>query len=137
MTEELKKQLIHHEGIRTKPYRCTAGKLTIGVGRNLDDVGISEDEAMMMLENDVMQCHADLSRIFPNFHRLATGRKNALVDLRFNLGPSRFRMFRRMIAAVQDENWEQAAAELKDSRWWNQVQADRKNTLHRQLLTGA
>ncbi len=136
MVDQLRTQLIHHEGLRLKPYRCTAGKLTIGVGRNLDDVGITRDEALMMLENDVQDCYADLARIFPGFHRLDPARQYALVDLRFNLGPSRFRTFQRMIAAVNDERWEQAAAELKDSLWWTQVQADRKNTLYSQLITG-
>ena len=136
MTDELRRQLIHHEGLRLEPYRCTAGKLTIGVGRNLDDVGISRDEAMTLLENDIRGCFADLSRIFPDFQEYNHARRYALVDLRFNLGPSRFRSFRRMIAAVQRKDWDQAAAELKDSLWWNQVQDDRKNTLHRQLKDG-
>ena len=51
--ERLLHTLIRHEGIKYKPYRCTAGKLTIGVGRNIEDVGISESEAMHMLKNDV------------------------------------------------------------------------------------
>ena len=55
MLEKLKEQLIRHEGLRLKPYRCTANKLTIGVGRNLDDVGISEDEALILLENDIIK----------------------------------------------------------------------------------
>lgn len=136
MTDELRRQLIRHEGLELKPYRCTAGKLTIGVGRNIEDVGISRDEALMLLENDIRECHADLYRIFPAFHGIAPGRQYALVDLRFNLGPSRFRTFRRMIAAVQAKDWDAAADELIDSRWWHQVQDDRKTTLHRQLKDG-
>ncbi len=57
MTEALmnriKAQLIRHKGLKLKPYRCTAGKLTIGVGRNLDDCGISQTEAYVLLENDI------------------------------------------------------------------------------------
>ena len=53
---KIKDQLIKHEGLRLKPYKCTAGKMTIGVGRNLDDVGISEQEALDMLFNDVGKC---------------------------------------------------------------------------------
>ena len=136
MTDELRRQLIRHEGLELKPYRCTAGKLTIGVGRNIEDVGISRDEALMLLENDIRECHADLYRIFPAFHGIAPGRQYALVDLRFNLGPSRFRSFKRMIAAIKSENWDQAAAELKDSLWWTQVQDERTQTLYRQMLEG-
>lgn len=137
MTDELIRQIIHHEGLRLMPYHCTAGKLTIGVGRNIEDRGISRDEALYMLENDLQECFADLSRVFIDFHGFGKARQYALVDLRLNLGPSRFRTFRRMIAAVNNNDWHQAAAELKDSLWWNQVQDDRKNTLHRQILTGA
>jgi lysozyme len=60
MTESLlnriKAQLVRHEGLRLKPYRCTAGKLTIGICRNLDDRGISQKEAYAMLESDIQDC---------------------------------------------------------------------------------
>ena len=42
----IERQLIEHEGLEQKVYRCTAGKLTIGVGRNLEDKGITEEEAL-------------------------------------------------------------------------------------------
>ena len=54
--DALKKQLIMHEGLKLTPYRCTADKLTIGVGRNLDDVGITQDEAEYLLDNDILHC---------------------------------------------------------------------------------
>ena len=53
LLERIKEQLVRHEGLRLKPYRCTAGKLTIGIGRNLDDCGISKTEAYVLLENDI------------------------------------------------------------------------------------
>ena len=60
MTEALmnriKAQLVKHEGFRLKPYRCTAGKLTIGIGRNLDDRGISQKEDYAILERDIFDC---------------------------------------------------------------------------------
>lgn len=46
---EFEQMLIRHEGLKLKPYQCTAGKLTIGVGRNIEDMGITEDEAIYML----------------------------------------------------------------------------------------
>ena len=52
LLERMKEQLLRHEGLRLKPYRCTAGKLTIGIGRNLDDCGISQKEAYALLDND-------------------------------------------------------------------------------------
>ena len=44
--------LIRHEGIKLKPYHCTSGKLTIGIGRNLEDRGITKEEAIYLLNND-------------------------------------------------------------------------------------
>lgn len=55
MITVLKDMLIRHEGLKLKPYRDTVGKLTIGAGRNLNDLGISEREAMFLLDNDIME----------------------------------------------------------------------------------
>jgi lysozyme len=134
--ETLIDQLIFHEGLRLKPYKCTANKTTIGIGRNLDDKGISEQEALYLLENDLKECYQDLSRLFPDFYCYSRDRIWALVDLRFNIGPTRFRSFRKMIAAVHKQDWYRAAEELKDSLWWRQIQDDRKNTLYKQLKMG-
>ena len=71
MTEALmnriKAQLVRHEGLRLKPYRCTAGKLTIGIGRNLDDCGISQTEAYLLLENDIRNCEKQFWMRFLRF----------------------------------------------------------------------
>jgi hypothetical protein len=60
----LQKQLIRHEALRLKPYRCSADKLTIGIGRNLDDVGITEEEAYFLLGNDISRVITHGSLIF-------------------------------------------------------------------------
>ena len=93
----IENQLIFHEGMELKPYRCTAEKLSIGAGRNLDDKGITEEEALYLLHNDIAECRLDLVSIFPFFPGFSVGRQWALIDLRFNLGPSRFRGFKKMI----------------------------------------
>ena len=51
--QELARQLIVHEGLKLYPYRCSANKLTIGVGRNIEERGIAEDEALYLLNNDI------------------------------------------------------------------------------------
>lgn len=109
-----------HEGFRRFPYRCTAGKLTIGYGRNLEDVGISEDEAEMLLLNDVERCWEQLSQ-FDWFHDLNEARQWALVDMLYNLGFSRFMGFKKMLAALERRDYESAAAEMLDSKWARQV----------------
>ena len=50
LLERIKEQLVRHEGLRLKPYRSSAGKLTIGIGRNLDDRGIRQKEAQATLK---------------------------------------------------------------------------------------
>ena len=64
----IKSQLVRHEGLRLKPYRCTAGKLTIGVGRNLDDCGISQKEAYVLLEGDILQCERQILAEIPKIY---------------------------------------------------------------------
>ncbi|MFW6177364.1 MAG: glycoside hydrolase family protein [Desulfohalobiaceae bacterium] len=132
----IQEQLVKHEGERLHPYRCTADKLTIGVGRNLEDKGISQEESRFLLENDIKECVEDLAGIFPDFNQYAQARQHALIDLRFNLGPKGFRSFKQLIAAAQEGSWEQAAAELQDSSWWGQVQSSRSRKLYWQLRTG-
>ena len=110
-----------YQGLRLKPYRCPAGKLTIGIGRHLEDKGITEKEAVMLLENDIQECIEDLETVFQGFDLLPEAVQLALVDMRFNLGPGRFRHFKKMIAAVKDQDFGRAGAEMKDSRWYGQV----------------
>jgi len=136
MHDSIIDQLISHEGERLKPYRCTAGKLTIGVGRNIEDVGISQDESRYMLANDIRACEIDLQRIFPGFLGFTQGRQWALIDMRFNLGPYRFRKFKCMIAAINDGDWLGAGNEARNSRWASQVQKIRVETIVRQLKEG-
>ena len=128
-TEKLKEQLIEHESLRLKPYRCSAGKLTIGVGRNLDDNGISKSEAMFMLDNDIDVSINDLHKIFPDFNNLNETLQMVLIDMMFNLGLTRFRKFKKMIAAVKTEDWKEMVVQMKDSAWYRQVGIRAKNLI--------
>jgi len=119
--KSLKKQLIMHEGLRLKPYQCPAGFYTIGIGRNLESNGISESEALVMLDNDIEECIRDIINIFPDWYSFSVNRQHAIIDMRFNLGLSRFRQFKKMIAAVNCSDWHEAAIQAKDSRWYRQV----------------
>ncbi len=121
MEERLIKLLITHEGLRLKPYRDTVGKLTIGVGRNLDDVGITEEEALYLLKNDIRRTINFLSAVLPFWYRLSETRKIALIDMCFNLGGRRFMGFRKMRRALEEGDYERAAEEMLDSKWAGQV----------------
>lgn len=132
--DDLIDQLVLHEGLRLKPYTDTVGKLTIGVGRNLTDVGISEEEAHVLLDHDLDQCVADLAT-FDWFHRLDAIRQRVLIDMRFNLGPSRFRAFKQTLAAVASGDYVKASDSMLKSKWSQQV-GQRARTLARMMATG-
>ena len=126
-----------HEGLNLKPYLCPAGKLTIGYGRNIEDVGISEEEAVGLLHADITSAVRELEREFgPGWYNgMSRVRAAALIDMMFNLGATRFGAFKKMIAAVRKQKWEKAADEAKNSKWYNQV-GGRGETIVRMLREG-
>lgn len=136
MDEQLKKQLERDEGLRLTPYRDSVGKLTIGIGRNLDDKGIREDEAHVMLDNDIEEVRAGLERELDWFNRLDEARRGVLLNMAFNMGVQGLMAFQNMLAAVEAGDWPKAAEEMKHSRWWGQV-GPRADRLHIQMLSGA
>jgi len=120
MTDILE-MLKRHEGFKQFPYLCTAGKLTVGYGRNFDDVGLSEYEAEFLLLQDIKHATKRLTTIFPNFYDFTVNRQAALIDLMVNIGSRKFLLFRKMIIAIKRNDWEDAANEAKDSKWHKQV----------------
>jgi lysozyme len=134
--EALKDQLILHEGLKLEPYECTAGKLTIGVGRNIEDIGITEDEARYLLDNDILRVCDELDRNLPWWRDLSDARQRVLVDMVFNLGISRFMQFQNTIAAIESGDYDKAADEMLDSRWADQV-GNRAKTLARMMREDA
>jgi lysozyme len=113
--------LVLHEGLRLRPYRCTAGKLTIGVGRNLDDNGITQAEAFALLENDIIAVEADLDRTWPWWRQMTDPRQQVLADMCFNLGVNRLGGFVNTIAAMKRGDYEAAADGMLASLWASQV----------------
>lgn len=114
-------QLIKHEGVRLKPYRDKVGKLTIGVGRNLEDKGISKKEAEMMLVNDVQDIIKQLNQ-YDWFNKLDHIRRKVIIDMAFNLGVNGLLQFKNMIQAIKDDDYQLAGEEMIDSKWYRQHQ---------------
>ena len=133
--KEFLERLEKHEGLRLKCYRCTAGKLTIGIGRNLDDVGISEEEARYLLNNDVERAEKELLKSFPWVSKIGKRRYYVLVEMVFNLGISRFKQFKNMLAACERGDWDKAAEQALNSAWHIQV-GKRAETLAKVLMEG-
>lgn len=117
-----------HEDRRTVPYLDSLGIITWGIGRNVQEVPFGADELALvnqtidlMFANDLRRCRYDLVDNFPWFLTLDDARQAACIDLRFNLGPNRFRGFVKFLAAMHRADYERAAAELEDSKWFRQV----------------
>ena len=133
--EDLIEQLIVHEGLVLEPYECTAGKLTIGVGRNLEDRGISVDEAHYLLKNDIEIVERELLEAQPLVSMLDAVRQRVLVDMGFNLGTPTLMKFQKMWDAIEDEDWVEASEQMLDSRWAKQV-GRRAERLSQAMSTG-
>jgi lysozyme len=120
-SEKLIRELTRDEGLRLKPYRCSAGKLTIGIGRNLDDVGISHGEAEILLRNDIARAEADLDRDLPWWKTLDEVRRRVLVNMAFNLGIRGLLGFKNTLELVRTGRYLDAAQHMLDSKWAKQV----------------
>lgn len=114
-----------HEGVRAKPYRCTEGFLTIGVGRNLDAKGLAPDEIELLFANDYAAAVADAERL-GQYRGLDDIRRGVLVEMVFQMGLSGVAGFRNMLAALGDGRYDRAADEMLRSQWAYQTPARAK-----------
>ena len=117
----LRPQLKTDEGYRTKPYEDTVGKLTIGVGRNLDDVGLHADEIDLMLTNDMAAAEKTARVLIPSFDSLSDARKAVVINMAFNLGQAKLGAFTNTLSAINEGRYGAAADEMLKSRWAVQV----------------
>ena len=147
----LMEKLIAHEGLRLQVYEDSLGIATIGIGRNLEDrgitpeelawmdipnmaivhtMGITEADAVYLAQNDVQIVEEELVRAHPCVDRLDAVRQLVLVDMAFNMGVPRLGKFKKMWAAIHENNFEEAAKEMLDSRWANQVKSRATKLAH-------
>ena len=149
--EKLMNKLVAHEGLRLQVYKDTLGIDTIGIGRNLQDRGISKEEldeldipsikhvyeygiteadAIFLAENDVQIVEDELVRAHPCVEELDAVRQLVLIDMAFNLGVPRLCKFKKMWAAVYAKQFDVAAKEMHDSRWARQVKSRSTKLAH-------
>ena len=135
--QKLLEMLKRHEGVRSHVYLCSAGYETIGVGRNISKsgMGLSDDEVNYLLENDILRVLKELSSEYPWFNDLDDVRKDAMIDISFNLGATRLRGFRRALAAMEVADHTLAAKEFLDSKWSRDVKG-RAHELASMIETG-
>ena len=132
---KLIEQVKRHEGFRAKPYRCTAGKLTIGYGLNLEDRGLTETEAETILVNDLSRIYDHLAQKLHWFSDMKSERRDVLVNMAFNIGVSGLLKFKKALYYMELGDYDKAADEMLDSRWAMQVPS-RSKELAEQMRTG-
>ena len=113
--------LKRHEGVKDTLYKCTADKWTIGVGRNLEDVGLSEDEIEYLLQNDIERTKNLIERYMPWYSDLDEVRQEALINFVFNVGIGTAMKFKNAMTALEAHDYDTAAIEMMDSNWAKQV----------------
>ena len=123
MNSKLLEMLKRHEGVKSHVYKCSAGFETIGVGRNISKsgLGLADDEVDYLLENDIVRVIKELSSEYPWFKDLDDVRKDAIIDISFNLGATRLRGFERALAAMDAADYKTASLEFLDSKWSRDV----------------
>lgn len=138
--DALKAMLTKHEGLKHRPYRCSAGAKTIGVGHNYEanplppDIAnylkannwITDSMIDRLLETDIRQATADCRVLFPDWDNFSDRRQIALVDFVFNLGFRRAAQFTNTIAAINTGRWKDAAGNMRNSLWATQVKGRAK-----------
>ena len=130
--------LKRHEGVKYYVYKDHLGYETIGVGRCLKQgvgLGLTHDEVDYLLMNDINRCLEELDAAFPWFKDLTEIRREAMINLCFNLGLTRLRKFEKALAAMSIHNYEEAANEFLDSRWAKQV-GNRAQEVTEMIRTG-
>jgi lysozyme len=136
--DTVRADLLRDEGLRLAAYQDALGYWTIGVGRLIDarrGGGLTEDEALYLLTNDIRRVRADLQRVVGTFDTLNDVRQNVLINMTFHLGLAGLLGFRQMLAALERRDYLATAREMLHSRWATQV-PDRAFRLARQMATG-
>ncbi|KZW99870.1 hypothetical protein JL49_14670 [Pseudoalteromonas luteoviolacea] len=133
--EALKVQLICHEGLTFMPKENDAGEVTIGVGRNLSQTGISEAEAEQMLEHDLAELLQNIEKELPVFQLLSEVRKLVLMNIAFSIKIDGLKALKKLLAALCIEDFTLAAHEILHS---NRIpgDADRKAELSMMMKAG-
>jgi len=120
--ESLEDRLIRHEGIKLMPYKDHLGYLTIGIGRCIERVGISKEEALILLRNDIEKAKQQAAK-FNWFDSLNDERQGVIVEMIFQLGFGGVSNFKKMIAAIEQGDFEEASEQMLDSTWYKQTPA--------------
>jgi len=122
VTETLTQRIGRHEGRRHKSYKDSVGKLTAGIGRNLEDVAFTDEEIDLMFENDLARAKRG-AETFYLYEMVNDIRREVLIEMVFQMGLKGVGKFKKFFRAAQARNWEAAHKEMLDSKWAKQTPA--------------
>jgi lysozyme len=116
------------EGYRQFAYRCTEGVLTVGIGRVVEQggPGLSLDESLMLLENDIERIEERLLEAYPWYSELSESRRIVLISMAFQLGMGGLAGFKKGLASFEEGSWQEAHDHFMDSKWAEQTPARAK-----------
>lgn len=147
--ELLEQELIRDEGLKLFPYEDTVSKITIGVGRNLTDKGLTRNElsslglninlnkeqvisvllergltkqeCLMLLSNDIDDAWEDITTALPWIEQKSEVVQRVLTNMCFNVGIGRLLQFKKTLSHLKADRWKEASEEMLNSKWANQV----------------
>ena len=139
--EQLREQLKIDEGCVYEIYNDHLGYPTFGIGHlvresdpeNGSPVGtkVSEDRVADAFDDDIEIVLSDCNILYPDFEDLPEEAQQIIANMMFNLGRPRLSKFRGMKAGVDAKDWNAAADEMVDSRWYRQVGARAERLVNR------
>ena len=111
----------HHEGFRSKVYKCTEGYDTIGYGFAIKDLELDEDISEMILMRKLDNLMTRIGKTFAWWRSADSTVKDVVVEMCYQLGVSGFSKFKKTIDHLENKRYSKASAEMLDSRWAKQT----------------
>jgi len=124
MYTETKKQLVIDEGRKNRLYKCTANKLTIGIGYNIEDNGLPDHIIDQLFEESFDIALGDAVSFVGDpgiWELLDEARQGVIINMAFNMGLPTLREFKRFRKAILRGDFDQASVEMLESMWAYQV----------------
>ena len=129
--EKLREEIKYDEGSVNEIYLDHLGLATFGIGHLVTEwdeeygweVGtpVSEDRCNEVFDSDIQIVLADCEQLYPDFNELPEEVQRIIANMMFNMGRPRLSKFKGMKAGVDARDWDKAADEMVDSRWYRQV----------------
>lgn len=116
----LRARITRTEGRRNRPYVDSVGKVTIGIGHNLTDKGISDEIVEILFKDDLSEA-VNGANTLPVYQKLDPIRQTAIIDMVFNMGLEKVREFKNTLGYLNRGDFDGAADQMLLSDWAKQV----------------